>query len=65
MFKNQLHTFLTHGLKGRVVIPKRMNFRKSSEQKIMLRMFSEIHERSTLYNGKNMQHKFWIGNAVA
>ena len=27
-------------------------------RKIMLRICSEIHDRSTLYNGKNLQHKF-------
>ena len=39
--------------KGSLPLPKRMNFRK-----IMLRICSEIHDRSTLYNGKNLQHKF-------
>ena len=44
-----------------------MNFQKSSEWplippphfwKIMLRFFSGIHDRRSVYNGKNLQHKF-------
>ena len=53
--------------KGRLPLPKRMNFRKSSKRpltppphfrKVMLQIFSEIHDRSIVYNGKNLQHKF-------
>ena len=28
----------------------------------MLRIFSEIHDQSTLYNGKIYNINFWIGN---
>ena len=41
------------GNKGRLPLPKRMNFRK-----VILQFFSEIHDRSIVYNGKNLQHKF-------
>ena len=54
--------------KGRIPLPKRMNFRKSSKRpltpppahfrKVMLQIFSEIHDQSIVYNGKNLQHKF-------
>ena len=27
-------------------------------RKVMLQIFSEIHDRSIVYNGKNLQHKF-------
>ena len=27
-------------------------------RKIMLQFFSEIHDRSIVYNGKNLHHKF-------
>ena len=40
-------------IKGSLSLQKRMNFRK-----IMLRIFSKIHDRSTPYNGKNLQNKF-------
>ena len=53
--------------KRRLPLPKRMNFRKSSKRpltpphfrKVMLQFFSEIHDRSIVYNGKNLQHKFF------
>ena len=48
-----LHFFATEMGKGRLSLPKRMNFRK-----VMLQIFSEIHDRSIVYNGKNLQHKF-------
>merc|ERR550532_2534341 len=53
--------------KGRAALPKRMNFWKSSKRplippphfrKIMLRFFSGIHDLRSVYNGKNLQHKF-------
>ena len=55
------------GDKGRLPLPKRMNFRKSSKRqltpplifrKVVLQIFSEIHDRSIVYNGKNLQYKF-------
>ena len=53
--------------KGRMASPKVMIFWKSSKRplippphfrKIMLRFFSGIHDRRSVYNGKNLQHKF-------
>ena len=53
--------------KGSRPLPKRMNFRKSSKRpmtppphfrKIMLQIFSEIHDRRIVYNGKNLQQIF-------
>ena len=54
--------------KGSFTLPKRMNFRKGSKRpltpppahfrKVMLQFFSEIHDRSIVFNGKNLQHKF-------
>ena len=47
-----------------IYLPKRMNFRKSSKRplippphflKVILQFFSEIHDRSIVYNGKNLQ----------
>ena len=52
---------------GRLPLAKRMNFRKSSKRqltpplifrKVVLQIFSEIHDRSIVYNGKNLQYKF-------
>ena len=62
-----LHFFATEMGKGRLSLPKRMNFRKSSKRsltpplifrKIILQIFPEIHDQSIVYNGKNLQHKF-------
>ena len=39
--------------KGRLSLPKWMNFRK-----IILQIFPEIHDQSIVYNGKNLQYKF-------
>ena len=36
-----------------------MNFRK-----IILQIFSEIHDRSIIYNGKNLQYKFSENSSV-
>ena len=53
--------------KGSRPHPKRMNFRKSSKgpltppphfRKVMLQIFSEIHDGSIVYNGKNLKYKF-------
>ena len=58
----------THLNKGRRPLPKLMNFRKSSKRpltppphfrKVMLQFFSEIFDQSIVYNGKNLQHKFF------
>ena len=63
---NLTHT-LCHLGKGRVYSPKRMNFRKSSKQpsrpppsfsENQIGNFSRIHDRRTVYNGKNLQYKF-------
>ena len=44
-------------IKGSLAPPKRMNFWKNSKRPLIW-IFSEIHDQSIVYIGKNLQYKF-------
>ena len=63
------HSTRATTIKGRMNPPKRMFFSEKFQmafdppppprfRKIILQIFSRIHDQSTVYNGKNLQHKF-------